>query len=299
MVERVLAVEHIRRMRGGTQSHLLRCSDGEYYVVKFQDNPQGTKILANEFLGSALATRLGLPSPEIAIVKVSEELIRYCEAMVVHLGHSVLSCSPGLCFGSRFPSELNYLGRPVLRSVYDLMPEPLLSRITNLQDFAGMLVFDKWTCNCDGRQVVFAETDEVHRYKALMIDNGFCFNASEWNFPDSPLRGLYCRDVVYRDVEGIEAFEPWLKRLAKDIDRSLLAQLAKEMPPEWFSGDADALKRLLDQLDLRRFRVRELLLSAWRNLPLRFPNWPREVPKVLINSPVLPPKQRRRNAKGA
>lgn len=34
-----LAIEHIRRMRGGAQSHLMRCEDENYYVVKFQNNP--------------------------------------------------------------------------------------------------------------------------------------------------------------------------------------------------------------------------------------------------------------------
>jgi len=27
--------------------------------------------------------------------------------------------------------------------------------VDNLHDFAGMLVFDKWTCNTNGRQTVF------------------------------------------------------------------------------------------------------------------------------------------------
>jgi len=31
------AVQHIRRMRGGAQSHLMRCADSNYYVVKFQN----------------------------------------------------------------------------------------------------------------------------------------------------------------------------------------------------------------------------------------------------------------------
>ena len=39
------ALEQIRRMRGGAQSHLMRCSDGLYYVVKFQSNPQHRSIL--------------------------------------------------------------------------------------------------------------------------------------------------------------------------------------------------------------------------------------------------------------
>ena len=28
-------------------------------------------------------------------------------------------------------------------------------------------------------------------YTATFIDQGYCFNAGEWTFPDSPLRGVY------------------------------------------------------------------------------------------------------------
>src|SRR5690349_24024958 len=55
----VSAVEHIRRMAGGSQSHLLRCSDGEYYVVKFPNNPQGMRTHACDLLGTLLATEIG------------------------------------------------------------------------------------------------------------------------------------------------------------------------------------------------------------------------------------------------
>jgi hypothetical protein len=48
-------VQHVRRMRGGSQSHLMRASDGHFYVVKFQNNPQHLRVLANEMF----ATRLG------------------------------------------------------------------------------------------------------------------------------------------------------------------------------------------------------------------------------------------------
>ena len=70
-----LAMEHIRRMRGGAQSHLMRCEDENYYVVKFQNNPQGTRILANELLGTRLAARIGLPVAPVAVVEVRPEMI--------------------------------------------------------------------------------------------------------------------------------------------------------------------------------------------------------------------------------
>lgn len=56
----ISAVQHIRRMRGGSQSHLLWASDGNYYVTKFQNNPQHIRVLANEIFASvARTTRSG------------------------------------------------------------------------------------------------------------------------------------------------------------------------------------------------------------------------------------------------
>jgi len=48
-------------------------------------------------------------------------------------------------------------------------------------------------------------------YETVMIDQGFCFNAGEWTFPDAPLRGLYARNRVYLGVTGRESFEPWIE----------------------------------------------------------------------------------------
>jgi len=35
----VNARRHVRRMRGGAQSHLIEAGDGHFYVVKFLNNP--------------------------------------------------------------------------------------------------------------------------------------------------------------------------------------------------------------------------------------------------------------------
>ena len=42
------AIAHIRRLRGGSQSHLLRASDGKLEVTMFQNNPQHIRVLAKE-----------------------------------------------------------------------------------------------------------------------------------------------------------------------------------------------------------------------------------------------------------
>lgn len=106
MPSQVLAVEQILRMRGGAQAHLMRCSDGSRYVVKFVNNPQGAKILANEALCALIAQQLQLPTPPFAIVQVPEDLILRTSALVMQLGRGRVPCRPGPCFGSLFAGDL-------------------------------------------------------------------------------------------------------------------------------------------------------------------------------------------------
>jgi hypothetical protein len=276
-----LAVEHVRRMRGGAQAQLMRCDDEAYYIVKFQNNPQHLRILANEMLATRLAARLGLCVPQVEVVQVRPELIAYTPDLVIQLGLGRQPCAAGKQFGSQFP------GHPARMAVHDFLPDEQLGTVRNLADFLGVLVFDKWTCNTNGRQAIFFREpgDPAHEagpeahdcaapgYTAMMIDFGFCFNAGEWDFPDAPLRGLYARHRVYEGVGGMEAFEPWLARLENRITERVLGEEAAQIPPEWYGGDWNELERLLERLYRRRERVRELILSARNSGREPFSNW--------------------------
>jgi HipA-like protein len=282
-------------MRGGAQAHLMRCDDDAYYIVKFQNNPQHLRILANEMLATRLAARLGLCVPQVEVVEVRAELIAYTTELVIQLGLGRKPCAAGWQFGSQFP------GHPARMTVHDFLPDEQLCAVRNLPDFLGILVFDKWTCNTNGRQAIFFQepADQAARaveqasltspaarpsesaasalsgapYVAMMIDHGFCFNAGEWDFPDAPLRGLYARHRVYETVAAMDAFEPWLDRLEKRISEAVLGEEAERIPPEWYQDDWDALARLLERLYERRKRVRELILSARNSGRDPFPNW--------------------------
>jgi hypothetical protein len=259
--------EQVRRMRGGSQAHLMRCLTDSYYIVKFQGNPQGTKVLANDLLGTQLAAYLGLPTTPTAICCVSEELIKLTGDLCFQMPRTNVPCPAGLHFGSRFPLD------PHRVTVFDFLPDNLVVTEKNARDFAGMLVFDKWTCNTDGRQTIFYRTEIGAPYQTVMIDQGFCFNAAEWSFPDAPRRGLYARPEVYKHVRGLDDFEPWLGRLESRIDAAVLTEIAKTIPPEWYESNWDGLQRLLERLERRRGKVRDLLWDTWRATRYVFPNW--------------------------
>lgn len=139
-------------------------------------------------------------------------------------------------------------------TLHDFLPDQQLRQVENLHDFAGMLVFDKWTCNTNRRQALFVSElsssgDLAHAgYRAFMIDQGFCFSAGDWKFPDAPLRGLYARNRVYEGTTGMESFGPWLERLEKRITERVLDDVSRDIPSEWYEDDYDELLRLLEQI---------------------------------------------------
>jgi len=139
----ISALQHLRPLRGGAQAHLLRATDGNCYVTKFQNNPQHVRVLANEMLASRLGVMLGLPIPQVAVVEVSEWLIEHTLELRIQLAGTQTPCRSGRQLGSL------YMGSPGL--TLDYLPQELLSRVSNVADFARVLVLDKWTCNAESR----------------------------------------------------------------------------------------------------------------------------------------------------
>jgi len=259
-------MRHIRRMRGGSQAQLMHCSDASFYVVKFRNNPQSSRILANELVGAMLAHAIGLPVPAVALVEVEQDLIDHTEELRIELTDGSVPCEAGLHFGSRF------VVNPLSGKVWDYMPVAQLSRVRNLDTFLGVLVLDKWVSNTDSRQATFWRWTTERRYHVSFIDQGYCFNAEEWTFPDDPLRGVYALNEVYEGVRDWSSFEPWLTRV-ENIPEDLVWRIASLVPQMWYSDDWAAMERLVRHLIDRRQSVRSLI-EGFRTSPRTpFPNW--------------------------
>ncbi len=259
-------MQHIRRMRGGAQGQLMLGADGHAYVVKFQNNPQDRRVLANEFLASRLARAAGLTVPEVELIEVSSWLVENTPELEMDFGRTKERCQAGLQFGSRF------VGGLMPGQVVDFLPEEKLAEVKNLGEFAGILALDKWTGNANGRQAVFTRRQRERRYQAVFIDFGYCFHAGEWRFEDSPLRGVYYRNDVYREIGGWESFEPWLARL-ETMPAETVWNAAGEIPPEWYGGDLTDIEALVEKLLARRSRIREAVEMFGKSDRRPFPKW--------------------------
>jgi hypothetical protein len=223
-------------------------------------------VLANEMLAARLARLIGLPVPEPVLVEVGDLLVQQTRDLGFKLSSGTIPCRSGLQFGSP------YVRYSLAEQVFDYMPVALLELLRNIETFAGILAMDKWTCNSDRRQAVFCRIKRERSYAVTFIDQGNCFNASEWKFRDAPLLGVYPQNEVYAGVVGWESFEPWLSRL-EDMSRSTISAAAEEIPEEWYDQDWRALDRLVRTLADRCTKIRDLLVDFRSSSRHPFPNW--------------------------
>ena len=260
------AVEYVTRLRGGSQAQVMRADDGECYAVKFQGNPQCTRVLANEFLACRLAQLIGLRVPQAVVIYADETIIRE-QQIAFTLGGASVAPKPGPQFGSRWVAE---------EQSFDFLPRALLGRVQNIREFAGVLAFDKWSGNADGRQAVFHRSRQQRKYTATFIDFGYAFNAGEWSFPDSPLRGTYALNEVYEHIRSMDDLSPWLQRI-ENLQAEELGRIAEEIPLEWY-GSRSEMQALLQKLLQRRSIVRQLIDDFRTSSRNPFPNWQTAVP---------------------
>jgi hypothetical protein len=265
-------------MRGGAQAHLLEAEDGAFYVVKFTNNPQHRRILVNEWLACAFLRYLQIFVPETAVIELTPEFLAGNPELYLSIGSSRIPVPPGFHFGSRLAVH------PERVAVFDFLPDKLLDKVENRVDFLGMLVFDKWVANADTRQAVFfrarakswtplkGEAPGRLGFFAQMIDHGFAFNGSGWQFQDSPIQGLYFRTSVYDEVRSLDSFQPWLDMVA-NFPMEVIDSAWKEIPRTWIEGDEDALERLLETLLKRRSRVVDLIQEVHRERSNAFRSW--------------------------
>ena len=258
----IRAEQCFRRMPGESQPQLMGAADGRFYVVKFQNNPQGVRILANEMLGASLAAFLGVPTPPVAVIEVPERTVFLSEGMFIEIAKRRMPCQPGLCFGSQRRLDERFW-----------LPDMITPEsVENPADFLGMLVFDKWTGNMDNRQVTLVPNDVGSSQKAIMIDQGLCFGGDEWVFHDAPLGGIAHFPRIYEPVTSLKDFEPWLTRLETKINFEMLCDAANTVPPEWYLCNKTALGRLICQLNQRRMLVRGMVSETLQTARYYFQN---------------------------
>lgn len=257
-VRPVRAKRPVKPMPGGSGSWLMQLEDGSYCVVKFRDNPQGSRVLINEWIGCRLAQRLGLPVAEPLHVLVDEGTCeRWPQLRASHV-------QPGIHFGSRTPVD------PTKTAVYGTFPPALLAKVSNLDCALRVWAFDSWIGNVDGRQIIFTRERKkalgAKGYRLTLIDYGFALGGPQWEPVEGAPPLCPCQRYALRNgLAGTmqEAIDHILELRYED-----LLAVADEIPQEWFCSVEEETRLrqwVLVELENRRKRLRCLACSEWRS----------------------------------
>ena len=109
---------------GATKPYVIECTDGNQYVAKFPGNPDGTRVLINEYVCACLAQMLQLPIPSFELIYINniEFYSNYLEG---------IELINGTAFCSRMIDKASPV--PGYRA---------LSKVSNLDDIVKILIFD-------------------------------------------------------------------------------------------------------------------------------------------------------------
>src|SRR5215831_9136893 len=105
----IIARRHVKKMRGGAQSHLIEGDDGCFYVVKFLNNPQHRRILVNELVCSIFLRYLQISCPDAALMEVTSEFLAANPHASLEMGAHSVAVAAGRHFGSKFPGDPAHL----------------------------------------------------------------------------------------------------------------------------------------------------------------------------------------------
>jgi hypothetical protein len=124
------ASRYVQPLReGGSLPAVVDTDGGGMFVVKFRGAGQGTKVLVAELIVGGLAMRLGLPTPELALVDVSSRFGRSEPDPEIH---DLLRRSHGTNVGLRYlEGAFNF----DLSAAGDLVTPELAARIVWLDAF--------------------------------------------------------------------------------------------------------------------------------------------------------------------
>jgi len=186
------ALEHIRKLRGGSQPILVKASDDYMYIVKFQNSLQGPNLLFNEAVGTELFRYTDLLVPEWRIIHVSDSFIRENQDSWFETESGMQRPKSGLCFGSRLLSLNN-------DSLFEILAGGYFSRVRNRSSFWTARVLDLLCDHADNRQAIFIQR-ATRWLDAYFIDHGHMFGGAGGSAYPQSLISRYLDARIYTEA---------------------------------------------------------------------------------------------------
>ncbi|RDU38067.1 hypothetical protein DRW41_00375 [Neobacillus piezotolerans] len=242
-------VESIKK--GYSKPQCIRFSDGHKYVVKFKNNPSGTRILVNEYIAAKFGQLLSLPVVPFEVVQISDAFIKDYPILSKH------KFTSGSQFASLFIDNCIHL---------DMRSRNENIIVSNRKHLAGTIVFDLWIGNTDRKENNFLlEPVRNGEYYLHLIDHGRCFSDEDWTvkslikMPDMNIKQnvhKWLASLLPNQNELLKAIEKVV-----NISEKAIYNIINSIPDDW------------DVLDKEREALVTHLVSGQKLLPqLRLPS---------------------------
>ena len=253
----LMAIEYLGEVGVGvTVPQFFRAQDGNIYVVKFQNNLAGSRVLVSEFFAAKIGGIMGLCFPPSDIIKIDEQMLN-SHSCLLELG-----LEPGRYFGSLYLEHAQYIGKDRLH------------KAVNIPEMAGVILFDHMFHNADRaknqKNLLLQLEDE--KYKIYAIDNSHLFRSSRWTIDSFEKLGTKIKTYYFqhyrnllKDLLAAEDFIPYLE-LVKKMSNEQLDCIVSEIPDEWLPDERERLA-LADYTKLRRDMAEEIWEKLCRFIP--------------------------------
>lgn len=165
--------------KGATRPFLVETEQERLYVVKAHGNPLGTKALFNEYIAGLLAKEIGLPWPDVRIVRLSLEIIE-------KLNQADFKVSSEWAVGIEYidgltevkwPANANYsdpdFAERNAQYIMKLFPDP-----KTYDAFYGKAVFDNWILLEDTTYDTLHKSPEGH---PMFLDASMALGGLKWH----------------------------------------------------------------------------------------------------------------------
>jgi hypothetical protein len=238
--ERVLVVKRIiKRVRGGSQSFLVEAVDGNYYIAKCIDNPQGNRTLINEVLGTRLLEKLSVSAPTVRFLRIPSESENPDHPFVYYVGDKRVPITRGPHLGSKCPVN------PLTKAIFDYLPPQLINNVVNRDDFAKTFAVDHILGQVDARQAIFVKERGFNRkgLRAYLIDHGYLLNGTSWTLCENEGYAGYYQTAIY-PPDMLDICLRTVPAIMDFIENDWL-QVINDVPANWRSlGDFETWSSL-------------------------------------------------------
>ncbi|MEH7385239.1 HipA family kinase [Bacillus sp. JJ1521] len=233
--------------KGHSSPHLIRFDDGNDYVVKFKNNPTGTRTLVNEYVAGKLAKLLKLPVIPFRTVYISQEFIDRNQCLSSNF-------SSGTQYASLFLEDTVYLPKNVE------LDEKI--KIINYEQLAGVIAFDYWLGNVDrNRKNLLLKRINQSDYQFYIIDHGHCFNKARWTvdtFKELPIMSSSWRKahkIYMLFLQKDEGIFTYIKRI-NELPLISIQGIVHSIPEDWEVSENEK-EALIDYLVVSRERLQD------------------------------------------